>query len=90
MTVDKRAICAVARKPASFACAASPVAGNFLFPYPDAAFTLVFIRGLVHAATGNFMIVGPMTLLVMPLNAAISAVMYLHQRKVFASLNPSS
>jgi biofilm PGA synthesis N-glycosyltransferase PgaC len=63
------------------------VAGNFLFPFIDATFTLVFIPGIVLAALGNFAIVGPMTLLVLPLNALLGAVMLHHQRHVFRSLN---
>jgi biofilm PGA synthesis N-glycosyltransferase PgaC len=60
------------------------VAGNFVFPLLDATFTLAFIPGIVLAATGDFSIVGPMTLMVLPLNALLGGVMYLHQRRVFA------
>jgi biofilm PGA synthesis N-glycosyltransferase PgaC len=63
------------------------VAGNFLFPYLDACFTLAFIPGIVLAATGNFAIVGPMTLLVLPLNGLLGGVMYFHQRRVFVELD---
>ncbi|MCW3026421.1 MAG: icaA [Solirubrobacterales bacterium] len=63
------------------------VAGNFLFPLLDATFTLAFIPGLVLATMGNFMIVGPMTLLVLPLNAVLGGIMFIHQRRVFASVN---
>jgi poly-beta-1,6-N-acetyl-D-glucosamine synthase len=63
------------------------VAGNFLFPYLDAAFTLAFIPGVVLAMTGNFAIVGPMTVMVLPLNAALGGVMFLHQRHVFATVS---
>jgi biofilm PGA synthesis N-glycosyltransferase PgaC len=59
------------------------VAGNFLFPFLDATFTLAFIPGVLLALTGNFAIVGPMTLLVLPLNAALGSVMYFHQRREF-------
>jgi poly-beta-1,6-N-acetyl-D-glucosamine synthase len=62
------------------------VAGNFLFPLLDATFTLAFIPGIVLAATGNFAIVGPMTLLVLPLNAVLGGVMFVHQRRVFRSI----
>jgi poly-beta-1,6-N-acetyl-D-glucosamine synthase len=62
------------------------VAGNFLFPLLDASFTLAFIPGIVLAATGNFVIVGPMTLMVLPLNALLGGVMFMHQRRVFASV----
>jgi poly-beta-1,6-N-acetyl-D-glucosamine synthase len=63
------------------------VAGNFLFPFIDATFTLVFVPGIVLAMLGNFAIVGPMTLLVLPLNALLGGVMFYHQRHVFRSLD---
>ncbi len=63
------------------------VAGNFLFPYLDASFTLAFIPGIVLAVFGNFAIVGPMTLLVLPLNGLLGGVMYFHQRQVFVELD---
>jgi biofilm PGA synthesis N-glycosyltransferase PgaC len=63
------------------------VAGNFLFPLVDATFTFAFLPGVVLAATGNFAIVGPMTVMVLPLNALLGGVMFFHQRRVFASLN---
>jgi biofilm PGA synthesis N-glycosyltransferase PgaC len=63
------------------------VAGNFLFPFVDATFTFVFVPGIVLAMFGNFAIVGLMTLLVLPLNALLGAIMYRHQRRVFRKLN---
>ena len=63
------------------------VAGNFLFPLLDATFTLAFIPGIALACTGNFAIVGPMTLIVLPLNALLGGVMFFHQRRVFAAVN---
>lgn len=63
------------------------VAGNFLFPLLDATFTLAFIPGILLAMTGNFAIVGPMTLLVLPLNGLLGGVMYHHQRHVFRTVN---
>jgi biofilm PGA synthesis N-glycosyltransferase PgaC len=54
------------------------VATNFLFPFLDACFTLAFIPGVVLAAFGDFAIVGPMTLLVMPLNVVLGSVMFWH------------
>ncbi len=62
------------------------VAGNFFFPFLDACFTLAFVPGVVLAAFGNFAIVGPMTLLVLPLNGMLGGVMFLHQRRVFADV----
>jgi biofilm PGA synthesis N-glycosyltransferase PgaC len=63
------------------------VAGNFLFPFLDATFTLAFIPGVVLAATGNFAIVGPMTVMVLPLNAVLGGVMFIHQRRIFETVN---
>ncbi|MCW3029710.1 MAG: icaA, partial [Solirubrobacterales bacterium] len=63
------------------------VAGNFLFPLLDATFTLAFIPGVVLAMTGNFAIVGPMTLIVLPLNALLGGAMYFYQRRVFSAVN---
>jgi biofilm PGA synthesis N-glycosyltransferase PgaC len=59
------------------------VAGNFLFPLLDACFTFAFIPGIFLAIAGNFAIVGPLTLLVLPLNALLGGVMFLHQRHTF-------
>jgi poly-beta-1,6-N-acetyl-D-glucosamine synthase len=62
------------------------VAGNFVFPFLDACFTFAFIPGVLLALTGNFAIVGLLTLLVLPLNALLGGVMFLHQRHVFAAV----
>jgi biofilm PGA synthesis N-glycosyltransferase PgaC len=63
------------------------VAANFVFPLLDTTFTLAFIPGVALAAFGNFAIVGPMTLLVLPLNGVLGGIMFLHQRRVFSSVN---
>jgi biofilm PGA synthesis N-glycosyltransferase PgaC len=63
------------------------VAVNFLFPFVDLMFTLAFIPGVLLAVTGNFAIVGPMTLLVLPLNLVLGGVMFLYQRRVFGAVN---
>jgi biofilm PGA synthesis N-glycosyltransferase PgaC len=65
---------------------AHAVASNFVFPLLDLTFTLAFPAGLALAATGNFMIVGPMTLAVLPLNGAVLALLYRKQRRVMATL----
>jgi biofilm PGA synthesis N-glycosyltransferase PgaC len=62
------------------------VASNFLFPFLDACFTLAFIPGVVLAVLGDFAIVGPMTLMVMPLNLLLGSVMFFHQKRVFSSV----
>jgi len=53
---------------------------NWGFPYLDFVFTFFWIPGLILALTGNFMIVGPMTLAVIPLNAIVTTMMYRRQR----------
>lgn len=53
---------------------------NWGFPYLDFVFTFFWIPGLLLALTGNFMIVGPMTLAVLPLNALVTTMMYRRQR----------
>ena len=62
------------------------VAVNFLFPFVDLAFTLAFIPGILLAMTGNFAIVGPMTLLVLPLNMVLGGIVA-YQRRVFKAVN---
>ena len=59
---------------------AHSVAANVIFPYLDVAFTFAFLPGIVLALTGNFAIVGPMTLAVLPLNLLLAAIMYRRQR----------
>ncbi|MBI5309613.1 MAG: glycosyltransferase family 2 protein [Actinobacteria bacterium] len=62
---------------------------NWGFPYLDFVFTFVWIPGLVLALTGNFMIVGPMSLAVIPLNALITFAMYRRQRTELARVGLS-
>ncbi|HEV2998122.1 MAG TPA: glycosyltransferase family 2 protein [Solirubrobacteraceae bacterium] len=59
------------------------VAVDVLFPYLDVTFTLAFIPGIVLAIFGNYAIVGPTTLAVLPLNVLISGIMYRRQRSSF-------
>jgi poly-beta-1,6-N-acetyl-D-glucosamine synthase len=56
------------------------IIADAMFPYLDFVFTFAFIPGIVLALTGNFVIVGPMTLAVLPLNAVLASVMYHFQR----------
>jgi biofilm PGA synthesis N-glycosyltransferase PgaC len=42
---------------------------------------------VVLAMFGNFAIIGPMTLLVMPLNGLLGGIMFMHQRRVFRIVN---
>lgn len=59
------------------------VCANYLFPYLDGVYACVFLPGLVLAATGNFMIVGPMTAAVLPITLLVTLVMYTRQRRAF-------
>ncbi len=50
---------------------------NFIFPYVDVVYSIAFPIGIVLAVFfGNFAIVGPMTLAVLPLNFALSMIMF--------------
>jgi biofilm PGA synthesis N-glycosyltransferase PgaC len=49
---------------------------NFVFPYVDVVYSIAFPIGILLALTGNFAIVGPMTLAVLPLNIALSMIMF--------------
>jgi poly-beta-1,6-N-acetyl-D-glucosamine synthase len=62
------------------------IAVDYAFPYVDAAYSLAFLPGIVLAAFGNFAIVGPMTLAVLPLNLTLATVMYLRQHRMFREL----
>jgi biofilm PGA synthesis N-glycosyltransferase PgaC len=66
---------------------AHAVAANCLFPYLDTVYTLAIPTGIALALTGNFLIVGPMTVAVLPISLAIAVVMYLRQREVFRNLD---
>ena len=56
---------------------------NFIFPYVDIVYSIAFPIGILLAFTGNFAIVGPMTLAVLPLNIALSMIMFHLSRKSF-------
>jgi len=62
---------------------------NFIMPYIDFTYTLFWIPGLILAFFGIYWIVGPMTLLVLPMTLMSYAVLYTYQRRVFRSLNLS-
>jgi biofilm PGA synthesis N-glycosyltransferase PgaC len=59
---------------------------DVLFPYVDLAYCFAFLPGVVLALTGNFAIVGPMTLAVLPLNFLIAGAMYLRSRSAFRAV----
>ena len=56
---------------------------NFVFPYVDLVYSVAFPIGIVLALSGNFAIVGPMTLLVLPLNVMLSMIMFRLSRQAF-------
>jgi biofilm PGA synthesis N-glycosyltransferase PgaC len=56
---------------------------NFVFPYVDVVYSIAFPIGIVLALFGNFAIVGPMTLAVLPLNVALSMIMFHLSRRSF-------
>ena len=62
---------------------AHAVAVNFIFPFVDGVYSIAFPIGIVLALFGNFAIVGPMTLAVIPLNIALSMIMYRLSRQSF-------
>jgi biofilm PGA synthesis N-glycosyltransferase PgaC len=56
---------------------------NFVFPFVDVVYSIAFPIGIVLALTGNFAIVGPMTLAVLPLNLLLSGIMFHLSRQSF-------
>ena len=56
---------------------------DLIVPWLDAAFTFVWLPGLVLAFTGRFWIVGTYTLLVVPLSFAAAGLMRHENRKCF-------
>jgi biofilm PGA synthesis N-glycosyltransferase PgaC len=62
---------------------AHSVATNFLFPYLDGVYTCAFLPGVALALAGNFAVVGPLTLAVLPLSTLVAAIMFFRQRQAF-------
>jgi biofilm PGA synthesis N-glycosyltransferase PgaC len=62
---------------------------NLCFPFLDLVFTIVFIPGVVLALFGYFWIVGPITLVLIPMAMAMNYVMYRIGRRMFQSLGLS-
>ncbi len=60
---------------------------NLIMPYMDVVFTFCWIPGLILAFFGKFWLVGPMTLLVLPLTLLLNYILYRYQSYVFESLN---
>jgi biofilm PGA synthesis N-glycosyltransferase PgaC len=57
---------------------------NLCFPPMDVVYTFVFIPGLILAVFGQFYIVGPATLAILPLAAAWNLFIFRIQRRTFA------
>jgi biofilm PGA synthesis N-glycosyltransferase PgaC len=68
---------------------AHAVLGNMVFPYLDVIFSVAVPAGIVLACTGRFWIIGLLTLVVLPLNVAIGAVLFARQRAAFAEVGLS-
>ncbi|MFT8362726.1 MAG: glycosyltransferase [Sporolactobacillus sp.] len=63
---------------------------NLIMPYLDLTFTFCWIPGLILAFFGHFWIVGPATLLVLPLTMLSFGFLFLYQRnRVFGKLGLS-
>ena len=54
---------------------------DLLIPALDVAYALVWLPGLLLAATGRYWIVGPYTLAVLPLTLVVNAILYRFQRR---------
>lgn len=59
---------------------------NLVMPYIDFVYTFIWIPGLVLALFGNYSIVGPMTLLVLPLTLFQNYVIYSFQSSIFQDM----
>jgi biofilm PGA synthesis N-glycosyltransferase PgaC len=62
---------------------AHSVVVDYVFPYVDFVYSVAFPVGIVLACFGNFAIVGPLTLLVLPLNMLLSGFMFKLSRDSF-------
>ncbi len=60
---------------------------NLVMPYLDFVYTFCWIPGLILAFGGIYWVVGPMTLLVLPLTFISYAILYKYQMHVFKKLN---
>jgi poly-beta-1,6-N-acetyl-D-glucosamine synthase len=60
---------------------------DFVIPVVDLFYSVVFLPGVILAFTGRYYIVGPMTLLVIPLAFLVVTLMFHKQKQVFEELN---
>jgi biofilm PGA synthesis N-glycosyltransferase PgaC len=58
---------------------------NLFFPWLDLAYTLCFIPGIVLAFFGILWVVGPMTLILLPLSLLMNGIMYRVSARMFAA-----
>jgi poly-beta-1,6-N-acetyl-D-glucosamine synthase len=63
------------------------VAIDFIIPIIDVFYTFAFLPGVVLALMGHYYIVGPLTLLVVPIAFLIVLIMYRKQAKVFEAVD---
>ena len=59
---------------------------DFIIPFIDLFYAFVFLPGVILALFGHYYIVGPLTLLVLPLALLIVSIMYKKQKVVFNEL----
>jgi poly-beta-1,6-N-acetyl-D-glucosamine synthase len=62
------------------------VVADAIFPILDLSYSIAVPAGIVLACFGNFAIVGPLTLLVLPLNLLMSAALLHRERAVFSEV----
>lgn len=59
---------------------------NLIMPFMDIIYTLFWIPGLVLALFGHYWIVGPMTVLVLPLTLISFGILYFYQKNLCLDL----
>lgn len=59
---------------------------DFIIPFLDFAYTFAFLPGIILAITGRYYIVGPTTLLVLPIALLIVVLLFFKQKRVFEIL----
>ncbi|MBA2175410.1 glycosyltransferase family 2 protein [Halobacillus locisalis] len=60
---------------------------NLIMPFLDFCYTFFWLPGVILAFFGVYWIVGPMTLLVLPLTLISYSILYKYQKEVFKDLN---
>ena len=62
---------------------AHSIASDLLFPYLDLVYTFAVPIGIGLAVTGDYAIIGPLTLAVLPINALLSMLMFGREARAF-------